>query len=164
MPERDYVDQTLEVKHKGVFNFDELYKTLAKWLKMYKYTIQENEYKDYKEDGKNMVYVKWEAPKKVTDYIKYVIEVELTVNDYREVIVEKKKNLEGQVTLRFSGFLLKDYEETWSRKGLMKFMREVYDKFMIGSKLAAMEKELRDDLYKLVNEVKSYLNLTKIKQ
>ena len=164
MPERDYVDQTLQVKYKGIFNFDELYKTLVRWFKMYKYQLAEIEYKDYKEEGKNMLYVKWEAAKKADDYVKYMIETELKVDNFKDVIVDKKKNMEGEVAIKFSGSLLKDYEEVWSRRGFMKFMREVYDKFFLGYKLGAMEKELKDELYKLVNEVKSYLNLTKIKE
>jgi len=163
MPEKDYVEQTLQVKHKGIFNLDELYKTLVKWFTMYKYKVHEIEYKDYKEDGKNMLYVKWEASKKVTDYVKYVIETELNVNDFKEVMVDKKKNVEGEISMKFAGYLLKDYEEVWSRKGYMKFMREVYDKFLHGYKLAETEKELKDELYKVVNEIKSHLNLMKLK-
>lgn len=164
MPEKDYVEQTLDVKHKGIFDLDGLYKTLARWFRMYKYDLVELDYKDFKEEGKNMLFIKWQAPRMVSDYIKYVIEAELNVNNYREVIVEKKKNMDGELDIKFSGYLLKDYEETWSRRGFMKFIREVYDKFLFGSKLGAMEKELKDELYKLVNEVKSYLNLVKVKE
>jgi len=163
MAERDYVEQTLQVKHKGIFNFDGLYKALAKWFKMYRYTLHEIDYKDYKEEGKNMLYVKWEARRKINDYVRYVIETELTVKDYREVMVNKKKNMEGEFGIKFSAYLFKDYEEIWSRRGGMKFLREVYDRFFLGSELAKMEKELKDEMYKVVNEIKSYLNLIKIK-
>ena len=43
----------------------------------------------------------------------------------------------------------------------MKFLREVYDKFIIRRRLEDYEEQIHDEVYELMNEVKAFLNLYK---
>ena len=161
MPERDYIGDTLEVGYRGVFDFDGLYKTLYQWFKKYGYLFRELDYKEYKESGTQKLLVKWMGTKKVNDYVKYIIEVNLQLDGMTEVVVKNKKKLSGGLVIRITGHLQKDYEETWSKTKLAKFLREAYDQFVAGSAMQEMRDELGKDMQMFRDHVKSFLNLQK---
>ncbi len=161
MPERDYVG-ILTVGYKGIIDIDELYKTIYKWFVAHDSSnVREIDYREFKEGGINKLEIKWEADRKQSEYLKYYYEITLKADDVKEVIVEKKKKYNCSVVISFTGYLLHDYEETWTTKSWLKFLRECYDKFIIGNKNAAHQKALEMTLKDLIAEVKSYLNLTK---
>jgi len=162
MPERDYVCDILKVRYTGICDFKKLYQAMIKWFNQYDYDFQELDYKEYKEDGKRNLFVRWQADKPMNEYVRYYIQIEATLLDMKDVMVHKKKRLRTELSMEFCGYLAKDYEESWYRSSILKFIRECYDKFAIGSQLKIMEKELKDEVYKIMNEVKSYLNLQKL--
>ena len=165
MPERDYVTEPFKVTFSGTVPFDTLYKTIHKWFtQTYKYdSFDEKEHKTLKTpQGKNLFF-KWQSKRIMTDYIIYVIDLEVVIKNMVEVKRKEsnEKCYKGDYTFTFSGFIMKDYEDTWSRYAFVKFMREVYDKFLIGSKMIGFEKELLSDMNKLRAELKAFLNLQK---
>ncbi len=162
MPERDFVADVLTVGYKGVLDFDGLYKTLSQWFKQFRYNLKELDYKEYREGGVRKLAVKWEAKKTVTDYIKYAMEINLQLDHFADVMVKNRKRISGDLTIRIAAYLEKDYEETWSRKAWMKFLREAYDRFVLGSKMKEMQAELAQEMKMFKTEIKSFLNLQKI--
>lgn len=161
MTERDYIEDTLTIHHTGVFDFNGLYRLLKKWFKQYKYNLAEPRYYDQREEGSRKVKLKWVGKKKVNDYARYILETEIMLSNFEEVMVKKKKLAKADLQIAFLAYIEKDYEETWYRTSFLKFMREVYDKFAQGTQYEKMEKELKRDMRGLVQEVKSYLNLFK---
>ena len=164
MPDRDYVGDILQVSYKGVFDFDGLYKSLCGWFKKHRYTFNELDYKEFKERGERKLHVKWEGKRRVTDYVVYTIEVGFQLNDYADVKVKNKKRVGGDLGVKIIAYLAKDYEETWSRKSWLKFIREIYDRFVIGGKNLEMQNELLGEMKILRNEIKAFLNLQKLKK
>ncbi len=159
MAERDYIEETFTIQHSGVFDFNGLYRLLRKWFKQYKYNLTEPAYRDLKEEGIRNIKMKWVARKKVTDYARYVIETEISLRNFEEVMVKSRKMAKADLAVSLSAHIDKDYEETWYRKSFYKFMREVYDKFAQGSQYAIMEKDLKRDMRSIADEIKTYLNL-----
>lgn len=162
MSERDFVADVLQVTYQGVFDFDGLYKALYRWFQKYRYGFKENDYKEFKEGGVKKLSLKWSASRRVTDYIRYVFEVGLSVDKMQDVMVKNKKKMSGSVTLNIAAYIEKDYEEQWSNTKMMKFIREVYDRFVTGSKIQAMQKELLGEMNALRAEMKSFLDLQKV--
>ncbi|MEK6903542.1 MAG: hypothetical protein AABW64_02765 [Nanoarchaeota archaeon] len=166
MPEKDYVTEPLKLSFSGVVAFDTLYKTLVNWLRKRNH-YEEFEEKMHKtvrtEDGKKKLIFSWQAKKPVTDYVMNIIEIEANITNMQEV--KKKGSTEkwykGEYNFTFFGYLLKDYEDRWSRNALWKFLREVSDKYMSGSKFKEYEAELLADIRKLRAEVKAFLDLQK---
>ena len=152
----------IKVKQTGVFALDELYLLLYKWFELYGYDFQEQEYRDIEKAGKKNLEIRWYAEKKIDDYIKFVIKVSMMVVGMEDVEIEeegvKKSTKKGTVEYRFDAYLEKDYENRWEG-GVMKFLREVYDKFIIKGRIEALEGELQAELYKLMDEVKAFLNM-----
>lgn len=161
MPERDYVTEPIKLGFSGVADFDTIYKLLHKWFKKYKYKFIEKEHKTTKTSyGKNLFF-KWAADKKVTDYIKFLIEIELIVSNMVDVKKKgsSKKLCDGDFEFVFMCSIEKDYEDTWAKNAILKFMREVFDKFVTESKTKAFEKEVLEETRKLISEIKSYLDI-----
>ncbi len=162
MPERDYIGDTFEVSYRGVFDFDGLYKVLHQWFKKQGYWFREVDYKEYKEGGVQKLFVKWRGMKRMTDYVRYIIEVNLQLDGMMEVVVKNTKRMSGGLSVKVVGYLEKDYEETWARAKLAKFLREAYDQFVGGSKMQEMRDELYKDMQMFRNDVKAFLNLQKM--
>ena len=162
MPERDFIADVLQVSYHGVFDFDGLYKALYRWFQIYRYNFKENDYKEYKDGGVKKLSIKWAANRKVIDYALYTFEVGLQLDNMQEVVVKNKKKMSGSVTLNIAAYIEKDYEERWSNTKLMKFIREVYDRFVTGSKMQSMQQELLGEMNALRTEMKSFLDLQKV--
>ncbi len=162
MSQKDFVASNIKVKQRSVFNLDELYLLLYKWFELYGYDFQEKEYRDIEKEGKKNLEIQWYTEKKIDDYMKYVINVSFMVLGLEKVEIEeegvKRKTSKGEVEVRFDAFILKDYDNRWEG-GAMKFLREVYDKFIIKGRIESLEGELHTELYKLIDEIKAFLNL-----
>lgn len=162
MSQKDFIASAIKVKQKSVFNLDELYLILYKWFELYGYDFQEQEYRDIEKAGTKDVEIRWYAEKKIDDYIKFIMKVSMMTVGMKEVEVEeegiKRTTKSGTVEFRFDAFLLKDYEDRWTG-GIMKFLREVYDKFIIKGRIDSLEGELHTELYKFIDEIKAFLNM-----
>lgn len=164
MAQKDIIVRDIKVEYEGVFSFDEFYKYLKNWMKRRNYKEGELKYKETKKDGKISTEIIYGGQKKVDDYIKIMLEIQIKAIDLVEVIKKgsKKKMHDGKLELVFMGYLQKDYENKWEKNPVLLFFREVYDKWVIGDRITKIENELKDDVNKLINEVKAFLKLLKI--
>lgn len=160
MAEYDYVVRDIEVKKKGEYDLKELYTTLKDWLNEHGYDIIEKEYEDLLETGKDLR-IKWKAMKKLDDYTQFVIEVTIKVKDWKEVEAEAHKLVSGNLEIKFESYFEKDYEERWELRPLQKFMRGVFDKFVLRSKWERLEKDLKEETFQLRDLSKQFLDLIK---
>lgn len=154
-------EQTL--KHKGFFNFSELYNFCYTWLKENKYSISEDEYTEkIQSNGKELV-IKWTAKKKVSDYFKEIIKVSwhiIGLND-AEVIIEnrKEKTNKGDLKIKISSDLESDYEGSWEKNPFYKFLRASYEKYVIRNTKDLYEDRLEDKSRDFFEDIKAFLSL-----
>ncbi|MAG20261.1 hypothetical protein CL618_02410 [archaeon] len=166
MPEKDYVIVPwMKIKQSSTFSLDELYKMMYYWFERHDYVFKEKEYAEQRTQGSKLYEIRWYAERKVTDYIKFVIEVGLFFSGIKDVEVEKDggkmKTQGGTVEMRFSAHLRKDYEGNWESSPVLKMIRGMYDKYIIGSRIEGYEDDLYEETYDLMNEVKAFLNMHK---
>lgn len=164
MAEKDFVGDVVKYGFSGVIPVDDLYKAIQKWAKIYGYKIIEKEHKTTAGMDKREHAFVWTVDKKASDYIKYDIDVEVKVKNLREVKVKeaKKKYYQGDIAFSFAAYLTKDYEDIYGKNPLVKFTREVFDKYVTESKMKVMERELTKQRDNLINEIKSFLNLQRL--
>jgi len=55
--------------------------------------------------------------------------------------------------------LVKDYEDNWDKKPMVKFMRGIYDKYIIRTTIDNYEDVLKSDFKEYISQVKSFLEL-----
>jgi hypothetical protein len=163
MPESDYVARNLRVRQVSVFDMGELYKVMFRWFATKRYDFQEKEYLEKRVGEAKQLEIKWIGYRKISDYIKFFMEVKFLVVNLKDVEVEiggmRRKTNSGDVEMRFDAYLQMDYEGKWEGNPVTKFFREVYNKYMIKKRIESYEEELLEELYELTGEIKAFLNL-----
>ena len=163
MPETDYVIKEIKLVQEGVFDFKEVYNVVKGWFNLHKYDVFEKNYREtQRQDDTKEIKIEFDSEKKIDQYIKYLINVDIKINDHKIVQGPKGKRLvQGTLTIEIEAMLQSDFDAAWEGRPLAKFTRGLYDKFVRGDKYEEYKKELHDQGYELYNELKAYLNLHK---
>jgi len=158
-------DQILKekVQHVGLFDFAGLYAFAHAWFKEQKYGVNERKYSEkVKEKGKD-IRIEWVATKKISDYFKIEQEVVIEIWKMSDVEVEedgeKKKMQKGDVSFEIKGTLIKDYDSKWDTSAQWRFLREIYNKYLIPARVDKMEDRVKDNVREFKDEVKAFLDL-----
>jgi len=162
MVQEDTVLKT-KLKHRGNFDFKGLYEFCFDWFEDNNYHISEKKYTEKIGPEGKQIEITWTAEKKVTDYFKYSITLDWRITRMKEVEVEqdgKKIPMnKGEVKIAFRADLVKDYEERWEDRPLWKFMRGVYDKYIIRTTTEDYEEKIEGDTLELISQIKAFLGL-----
>ncbi|MFT4260980.1 MAG: hypothetical protein ACMXX9_00940 [Candidatus Woesearchaeota archaeon] len=111
-------DEPLVIKYKGVYDFDGLYKLIRQWFKERNYDFSEPLYKD-KSGGPfgNEIELKLYGEKKITEFIKYHIQLETWKIEMKEfdakIDGEVKKVTDGRMSVTFTEVAI---EFDWQNK------------------------------------------------
>jgi hypothetical protein len=164
MVERDGLINT-KVRHVGIFDFKETYRILFEWFIEQGYDFNEKSYKEVLgAGGAKEIELEWECVRKVSDYFKFEIKTSWKIIGMTSVEVEidgvKQKMNKGDVAITFKTTLLKDYEERWSKKPLLNFLRTLYDRYLIRDRITAYEAKLITEMEEVVAQAKSFMALT----
>lgn len=147
----------------GYWDYNEVYAMLYNWLKDYGYSITENSYKEKLSGGGKEIMIDWEASKKVTDYFKYTIKLSWHILGMKDAEVEidgkKTKTNKGELEIVFTGVVDKDYEARWEDKPLHKFMRGLYENYVIRTAVKEYEDDLEDDVRDVISDLKAFLRI-----
>jgi len=166
MAEKDKVTEN-KMKRDGVFNFKDTYKFIYNWLNEEGYDVSEDKYQEAISGDSKNIEIKWTAFKKVSDYFKF--EVVLSWRVIGLVSVEAEKNgkkikaNKGSFELKVKGTIIKDYEGRWETKPAMKFLRGVYDRYIIKGRIDQYEGKLIKDVSDLIEETKAFLTIEGMK-
>ncbi|GEM_PF-2272736 len=165
MAEKDFIGDIIKYSFSGIIPLDDLYKALYKWAKIYDYKVIEKENKAALSGEKRDNVSTWMLERKATDYIKYKIDVEIKAKNLREVKTKngKKKYYKGEIAFSFSAYFDKDYEDVYGKNPLIKFTREVFDKYVSEGKMKGLEREITKERDKLIAEIRAFLEVQKLK-
>jgi len=163
MTEEDIIFSS-KIKYSGIFLFEDFYRFCYDWLtEETGLIISEDKYVEkLSEDSKN-IDVEWTGTRKITDYFKFeskiafkvlgLTKVELTQDD------RKVKTNQGSVEIKIKGILVKDYEGKFERSYFRKFLRSIYEKWVITSRIEQMEEKIIGDCDEFLSQSKAYLDL-----
>ena len=125
------------------------------------YRIQEKNYTEGIVGDNKKTEIKWIALKKVSDYFRYMIQVDWLVLNMKNVEVQREgkkiKMNSGEVELRIKGILIKDYEHKWEDNPFFKILRGIYDRYLIRSRVEKYEDNVLDETEEFAAQVKAYL-------
>lgn len=165
MPLKDYLYQDFKLKSATIFDLDTLYKILFRWFELHGYNFYEKEYQDIDEPGGKHIEIFWYTEKEIDAYVKFVIEINYLVLGLQKVEIEKGgmkiKTSKGTVEFRISSYLLKDYNDKFSRPPMGKGLRFVYDRIIARNRINKYEGELNKETAQLVDEIKAFLDIHK---
>ena len=152
-----------KMKQKGHWNYTELYNMLFEWLKDSNYKLSEDLYNEKLQANGKEVIIRWTAGRKITDYFKFQIKLDwhiLGMKDAEAEIDGKKVSTnKGEVKIEFKGNLINDYEKKWEDKPSWKFLRSLYEKYIIRKTIDEYEDDLEDETKELISDAKAFLKI-----
>jgi hypothetical protein len=153
-----------KVKQTGYWNYRELYNFCFNWLKDEGYNLKEKEYFEKISGAGKEIILTWEASKNITDYFKQVIEIKWHILGMIDTEVEqdgkKVSTNKGEVGITIKADLVRDYENRWEDRPYYKFLRGVYEKYIIRTTVDEYEDDLEDKAKEYLKEIKAFLNLS----
>jgi len=160
MSEKDTIFKS-KVRQRGLFDFKDTYEFAYNWLMNENYDLFERKYTEKVKGESKDVEVKWEAMKEISDYFRFVIEVQWVILGMKSVEVQqegKKIKIDsGVVDIRFKASLVKDYESRWENHPFWKFLRGFYDRYIIRSRVEQYEERLLGEINEYIAEIKGLL-------
>jgi hypothetical protein len=152
-----------KVEYSGVFDFQGLYQYSHSWFKEAEYGVDEEEYIEKLKGNKKDIEVKWKAMKDVSDYFKFEHVIKFEIKEMGDVEAEingkKRRMNQGKIKIDITGALIKDKDSKWDTAPFYRFMRDVYNKYIIPSRINELKNELGDDVRNFKEEIKAFLEL-----
>ena len=152
-----------KLKQTGYWKYDEVYAMLFEWFRDKNYKIKEDLYNEKLLSNGKEVIIKWRAERKVTDYFKFQIMLDWHILGMKDAEVEidgkKVSTNKGEVEIVFKANIIKDYEKRWEDKPFWKFMRSVYEKYVIRETVDEFEDDLKDDVREVIKDLKGFLRI-----
>ena len=160
--EKDFVFEG-KVKQKGVFDFKELYRFAYTWLIDHDYYLVEKVYSEKVGPAGKEVEVEWEAKRKISDYFMFMHKIFWRIVAMKDVEAEKDgakiKINKGVPEIKISSVLVKDYENNWEKNPVLKFLRGVYDRYLIRSRIESYEAKIHSEADEFLAQIKAFLAL-----
>ncbi len=146
---------SLQLKHRGVFDWEKLLKTIREWFKSHYFKFIEAKHK-YRPDEKE---VEINATLKKTEYARYNMTLQIFFLDQKEVEIvkdgEKQTMDEGRLIITING----EYVLDWQKKFQGNFwegIQKYYHRYLIRKKIKQQwESDLENkmkELQKLIKE------------
>lgn len=152
------------LKYQGVFSMKDFYQFCYDWLtEQTQVDVAEEEYSEkIKPTGKD-IDISWKGERKFTDYFKEEIKVSYRILGLKEVEIsqgdKKFKSNSGQVKVSVKGTLVKDYDSKFEGTATRKFMRSIYEKWVIPSRVKQFEDKIISDSDEFLSQAKAFLDL-----
>lgn len=148
-----------KIKHSGFFIFKEAYNFLHNWLDEYEYSVEENEYSEkIKPEGKE-IEVEWTAERRISDYFKFSLKIIFRLFGITKQELKGIKFDKGDIEINITGFIEKDYESVWEGHPFFKFLRDVYDRYIIRSRIEDYEDRITEEVDEALSQMKTFLAL-----
>ena len=113
-----------------------------------------------KGDAKDVEIV-WEAVKEISDYFRFVIQSHWLILGMKSIEVQKEgkrvKIDTGVLEIKLRAILVKDYEHRWENRPIWKFLRGIYDKYIIRTRIEQYEQKLLEEINEYIAQCKSLL-------
>lgn len=152
-----------KLKQTGYWNYKNVYDLAFTWLKDNSYKLKEDLYNEKLSANGKEVIIMWTAEKKVTDYFKFQIKMEWHILGMKDAEVEvdgkKVSTNKGEVEIVFKANIIKDYEKRWEDKPLWKFLRGIYEKYIIRESVDEYEDNLEDEVKTMIKDLKAFLRI-----
>jgi len=152
------------MKYSGIFSFKDFYKFCYDWLSEETgLGLAEEKYEEKIKGDEKDISIDWSGSKKITDYFKSEIKVSFSVSGLKGVEVteggKKIKTNTGGVKIGVKGVLVRDYEGKFETTPFQKFLRGVYEKWVIPSRIEHFEEKIFGDCDDFIEQAKAYLAL-----
>jgi hypothetical protein len=164
MAEKDTIFSS-KMKYSGILSFRDFYKFCYDWLKEETRMdpLTEEKYEEKIEADAKKLSIEWVGERELTDYFRFDIKVEFRITNLKKVEVvqggRKVSMDDGSVEIKLKGILVRDYDAKFESTASKKFMRSVYEKWVIPSRISEFEGKIASDCDEFLGQAKAYLDL-----
>ncbi len=163
MAEKDKVFES-KIKYGGIFSFSDFYKFCYDWLtEEAGLNLEEVKYVEKLAGDSKDIEIEWSGWKKVTDYFKFDMNIKFKIQKMTNVELVKDgakiSTNKGSVEIKVKGTLVKDYNSKFESSSFQKFLRGIYEKWVISSRVEDYEGKLFSDCDDFLAQAKSFLDL-----
>ncbi|MDE1848911.1 MAG: hypothetical protein KGH55_02675 [Nanoarchaeota archaeon] len=164
MGEEDTVFSS-KISYKGIFSFKEFYAFCYNWL------TEETGLDDFSEDKYSEklagdtkdIDIEWTASRNFSDYFKFKMKIAFTIRALSQVKIKKEgvetDSNKGSVEVKVKGILVKDYQGKFDISGFRKFLRSIYEKYVIPATVKDLKGKIAADSNEFLEQAKAYLDL-----
>ena len=163
MPEQEKLYSS-KIKYDGIFNFSAFYKFCYEWLNEEAgLDMEESKYEEKIAGEVKNLQVEWKGTKKLTDYFKSEIKVSFRITGLSNIEISrdgiKEKTNKGSVEIKVGGVIIKDYQGKFETNALNKFLRSIYEKWVIPMRIDQQEDGVIGKCNEFLDQAKAYLDL-----
>lgn len=163
MAERDKLVSS-KIKYGGIFNFGEFYKFCYGWLRDETgLLLSEDKYEEKISGDSKNIEIEWTGTREMTDYFKFEAKISFRILGLTNVEVtqdgRKIKTNKGSVEVTIKGNLIRDYKGKFEKTAFQKFMRGIYEKSTIASRIEQFQEKIISDCDEFLAQAKAYLDL-----
>jgi hypothetical protein len=163
MPEKETIFSS-RIKYNGIFSFKDIYKFCYDWLtEETGLDLVEEKYEEKLTGESKKIEVEWSGSKKMTDYFKFEAKIKFSIDNLTKVEINqggaKIDTNKGSVKIEIKGNLIRDYEGKFETTAFKKFLRGIYEKWVIPSRIEHYEDKIIGSCDEFLNQTKAYLDL-----
>lgn len=153
-----------KIKYNGIFSFKDFYKFCYDWLtEETGLDIVEDGYSEKISGESKEINVSWSGSKEMTDYFKFEAKVGITAKGLTKVEINKEgakiQMNKGSVEVSIKGTLVRDYKGKFETTPFNKFLRGIYEKWVIPSRINEYEDKIASACDGFLGQAKAYLDL-----
>ena len=153
-----------KLNHSGIFDFKAFYGFAHSWLKDEGFGVIEEKYSEKVSGNSRDILTVWSINKRLSDYFEIKGEIETEIKGLTDVEVEidgeRKRMNKGNISMEFKAMLIMDPEGKWDINAFYKFLRDVYNKYIIPSRVDNMREIIKNNIISLKEEIKAFLELS----
>jgi hypothetical protein len=162
MAEKDEVLKE-KLEHTGIFDFKALYSYAHAWFREDEFGVIEEEYKEKSKGDSRDLEIKWKATRDYSDYFQIEYKIKFKIEDLKDVEVQidgsKQQMNQGKVEIEITGVLVMDKDSKWETSPFNRFMRDVYNKYIVPTRVESMKDKVREKARNFKDDIKSFMNL-----
>lgn len=163
MAEKDQVSKE-KLEHVGVFDFRATYSYAHDWFKDQGYGVVEEKYAEkLKGDARDLT-IEWKVTKDFSDYFRFEYKIKFEIEGMSDVEVEidgaRKKMNKGKITVEITSTIVMDKDGKWETTPFNRFMRDIYNKYIVPSRVDDMKMLLLSKGTGFKDDLKTFLNLS----
>jgi hypothetical protein len=164
MAEKDTVFSS-KMSYNGFFSFSDFYNFCYSWLTEETGLdfLSETKYSEKLTGDAKELEIKWSGERKMTDYFKMEIKIQFRVGNLTKAEIVKDgikiSTNKGRVEMKIEGILARDYDGKFETSPFKKFLRSIYEKWVIPSRIEQYQGKVAEGCDEFLNQAKAYLDL-----
>jgi hypothetical protein len=153
-----------KITYNGFFKFDDFYNFCYNWLTDETgFNISETKYSEKLIGEAKNIEIVWTGFKDVTDYFRFETKINFRVNGLTKAEINqggmKINTNKGSIEIKMASVLVRDYKGNFETNAFKKFLRSIYEKWVIPARIDEYSGKVAEDCDEFLNQAKAYFDL-----